>query len=121
MGIKTPPYINYPQWTTSRFFSFLRSSLRQAWMKYPPKYEALKLAESGRKTNKNTGKLAKHYICAICAKEFVAKEVQVDHIIDAGTLKCFEDLGGFCSRLFCSLVDLQVLCKECHKEKTHGK
>jgi len=119
MGIKTPPYPNYPKWTTARFFGFLRSALRKAWTKYPPKYEALKLAKIGKKTNVKTGRLADHYRCAICGNEFVMKDVQVDHLIDAGTLKTFDDVGEFCRRLFCSVDDLQVLCKPCHSGKTH--
>jgi 5-methylcytosine-specific restriction endonuclease McrA len=121
MGKKTPPFVNYPAWTTSRFFTFLRSALRQAWNRYPPKYEALRRAETGRKTNPATGKLAKHYLCAECKREFVAKEVQVDHKIDAGTLKSFEDVELFVRNLFCSVEDLAVLCKQCHHNKTHKK
>lgn len=121
MGKKTPPFVNYPQWTTARFFTFLRSALRQAWSRYPPRYEALKRSETGRKINKKTGKLARHHLCAKCKKEFVTKDVQVDHKIDAGTLKTFEDVEGFVRRLFCSVDDLDVLCKKCHSNKTHKK
>lgn len=119
MGKKTPPFKNYPKWTTARFFTFLRSAFRTAWNKYPPKYEALKQAEVGQMTNKKTGRPAKHYECSQCHKYFPAKEVQVDHLIDAGTLTKFEDVQGFVERLFCSVDELQVLCKPCHKNKTH--
>lgn len=46
---------------------------------------------------------------------------QIDHKIDAGTLKTFADLSGFAERLFCSPEELQVLCWHCHKKKTHNK
>lgn len=122
MGVKrSGVFENYPKWSNSRFFTFLRSALRQAWNRYPPKYEALKRAETSRKKNPATGKLAKHYRCAKCQEEFVAKEVQVDHKIDVGTLKSFSDLEGFAQRLFCSVDDLAVLCKDCHNTKTHKK
>lgn len=121
MARKTPPFPNYTPWTTARFFGFLRSALRNAYNKYPPKYEALKNAEVGRMVNKKTGKMAKHYQCASCRGSFPAKEVQVDHIIDAGTLRSFEDLPAFARNLFCSAKGLQVLCKNCHKCKTHKK
>ena len=117
MPRKTPPFKNWEKWTEARFWSFIRSALRRAWMKYPPKYEALKQAEVGRKVNKKTGKLAKHYKCNICKKEFVANDVQVDHIVEAGTLRSYEDLPEFVNKLFCSADDLQVLCKPCHKNK----
>jgi len=121
MGRKTPPFPNYPKWTTARFYAFLRSSLRQAWNKYPPKYEALKSAEIGRIRNKKTGKLCKHYKCAECGGIFPAKDVQVDHIVDVGTLKSFDDLKGFAERMFCSSKGLRVLCRQCHNNKTYNK
>lgn len=121
MSKKTPPFQPYPQWTTSRFFTFIRSALRQAWNRYPPKYEALKAAQSGSMTNKSTGKMAMHFKCAECGNLFVQKEVQVDHIIDVGALKSFSDLPGFVERMFCSSYGLRVICKECHHKKTYNK
>lgn len=118
MGAKTPPFKNYNGWTTARFFGFIRSALRNAYSKYPPKFEALKRAEVGRMVNSKTGKLAMHYECNHCHKYFVQKDVQVDHIIDAGSLKDFSDLPGFCERLFCGVDGLQVLCKKDHQAKT---
>jgi 5-methylcytosine-specific restriction endonuclease McrA len=58
------------------------------------------------------------YECAICGGFFKAKEVQVDHLIDAGSLKDYDDLPGFVERLFTSEDMLQVLCKTCHSFKT---
>lgn len=50
------------------------------------------------------------------------KEVQIDHIEPAGSLKGFDDLPGFVERLFCEVDGLQVLCKDgCHNKKTHKK
>lgn len=46
------------------------------------------------------------------------KDVQVDHIIPAGSLQSTDDLKGFVERLFCSIDGLQVLCKPCHDDKT---
>lgn len=121
MGKKTPPFKNWSDWTTSRFWSFVRSSLRAAWNKYPPKYKVLEDACIGRSRSRTTGRLAKHYLCNKCNQIFTAKEVQVDHLVDAGSLKDYSDLPGFVERLFCSVDDLQVLCKDCHKNKTHDK
>ena len=119
MGRKTEPFENHTGWTRAKFFGFLRSNLRLAWNKYPPKYEALKDAFVGRKTNEDTGKLAKHYKCAKCRGEFPAKKVQVDHKIEVGTLKHWSDIEGFARRLFCSKDDLRVVCKECHQKITN--
>ena len=133
MSGKTPPFPNYPVWTTARFFGFLRSLLRQGFNKYPPKYEALNEAvhiipitdDDGEqlryKSGKQKGKLkyGKRYRCATCAQYFLQKEVQVDHITPAGSLRSYEDLPIFAARLFCGREGLQVLCKTCHTEKTN--
>ena len=121
MSKKTPPFEHYPEWTTARFWTFIRSSIRQAWNKYPVKYQALKQAEVGRQINKKTGRLAKHYRCNICGKHFPAKEVQVDHILGVGVLKKRSDLPEFYDRMFCGVEDLQVVCKPCHQLKTNKK
>lgn len=119
MGKKTPPYKNWEVWTEARFWTFIRSALRVAWNKYPPKYEALKQAECGKRTNKATGRLAMHCTCAKCGGAFVKKDVVVHHRIDAGSLKKYEDLPAFVEHLFCSADDLDVVCKECHHAIHH--
>lgn len=59
------------------------------------------------------------YLCAECNRLFDRKEVEVNHKIPLGSLKNYEDLPGFCERLFVEdLSLLEVLCKECHKEET---
>ena len=125
MGRKTPPFEHWPEWTQAKFFGFLRSGLREKFNRYPPKYEAIKKSsvsywEGVYKTGPKKGqrKLVKRYLCAQCEKLFLQKEVQVDHIIGAGSLKTFEDLSGFASRLFCGVDGLQVMCKPCHLIKT---
>ena len=86
------------------------------WSKYPVKYQAL---QDARKPYKGDDKRTKWtYQCNICKKWFKTKEVEVDHIEPAGSLKDYEDLPGFAQRLFCSKENLQVLCKPCHKELT---
>jgi hypothetical protein len=50
---------------------------------------------------------------------FQGKDVSVDHLIGAGSLKTFSDLAGFAERLFCEADGLQVLCKSCHQTKTN--
>lgn len=111
---------NGGQWTEARFHSFIKSSLRAASRRWPPKYETLNDACVGTKTNVKTGRLAKHYRCAICSGEFPAKEVQVDHkepIIDPTV--GFVDWDLVIDRMFCEKNNLQVLCTDpCHKSKT---
>ena len=102
-------------WTEAKFFGFIRSMLRQGWSRYPVKFQAKKAVE-----RTVTGKRHRfEYRCAHCSGWFMGKHTQVDHIIPAGTLRCFEDIGEFCRRLFCELDNLQVLCKPCHTTKTN--
>ena len=113
---KTPPYINYPAWSTSKFFGFLRSALRAGYNKYPPKWEVLKKAQ---RPYQGPDKRCKwEYVCAGCGKLYKSADVSVDHIIPAGSLNSFDDLAGFCQRLFCGVDGLQLLCKGCHHAKT---
>lgn len=115
--MRTPPWPPYPAWSSSRFFGFLRSSLRAAYSKYPCKYEVL--AEASRPYVGPDRRRKKEYQCAECKGWFGSSEVNVDHRIPAGSLTSFEDLPGFCERLFCGKDGLQVLCtKGCHARKT---
>lgn len=87
--------------------------------RWPQKYEALKKAGVGKKTNKRTGRQAEHFKCAECKEFFIARDVQIDHkdpVVDvyAG----FIDWDTYIDRLYCEANNLQVLCKPCHKAKT---
>lgn len=100
----------------SKFFGFLRSGLRAGYNKYPPKWTVLHAA---KRPYTGTDKRSKwEYLCAECGKYYKGTEVSVDHIVPAGSLNSFDDLAGFCERLFCSVDGLQVLCKSCHAKKT---
>lgn len=132
MSNKTPPFPNYKEWTTARFFTFIRSGLRERFNRWPPKYKTLTNAQrkapvldkDGNHLKYKTGKrqgeerFVNEYQCNHCKEWFKQKEVQVDHIIPVGTLKSFEDLGPFAERLFVSEEGLQVLCTSCHHLKT---
>ena len=116
MPKKTPPFPAYPTWTTARFFSFVRSALRKAWTRWPPKY--MVLADAKRKYTGDNKRQKFEYKCAECNKYYAQKEVEVDHIVPCGTLKCYDDIGSFVERLFVGKDKLRVLCKSCHKEIT---
>ena len=105
-------------WTEARYFAFIRGALRRAAQKYPVKYQV----KDAARRPKPKGKAGRHhfeYKCNKCKKWFQGKEVEVDHITPAGSLKTFEDLPGFVERLFCEPEQLQVLCKPCHRMKTN--
>jgi 5-methylcytosine-specific restriction endonuclease McrA len=110
---------NNGEWTEARFRSFVTSALRAASRRWPPKYKALKDAFVGKKVNAKSGKLAMHYKCASCKKQFVAVDVQVDHIEPVvDPTKGFQTWDIFINRIFCEGDNLQVMCKPCHKVKT---
>lgn len=106
-------------WTEGRYNSFITSVLRAGVRKWPNKWKALELACSGPGINEATGRKAKLYTCASCARLFTAKGVEVDHIEPVVDPKTgFTTWDNYISRLFCSTDNLQVLCKPCHKLKT---
>jgi 5-methylcytosine-specific restriction endonuclease McrA len=116
MGTKTPPFVYYPKWTEAKFFGFLRSALRRASDRYPPKQEAKK-----RYRRPYVGENVRQkweYQCEECKGWYKDKEVEIDHLIPAGSLRNFDELPTFCSRLFCGVDGYQVLCKPCHRAKT---
>ena len=102
--------------------AWLIGTLRRAVTRWGPKQEALKDACIGQKTNKRTGRQAKHYLCSECGGFFIARDVQVDHIDPVVDPEVgFVDWETFIDRLFCEKENLQVLCKPCHKEKTKAE
>lgn len=106
-------------WTDGRKKSFITSLIRAGFRRWPPKYEALAKAKTGKKINKATGRMAEHYRCAACKKHFVAKDVQVDHKDPVVcTKEGFVNWDTFIERLLCTVDNLQVLCTGCHKKKT---
>jgi len=84
-------------------------AIRQIWSRVSPERStALYLAKVGKK-----------FQCAHCDEVYDLKEVQVDHIKPVG--KSPEHIffvQFWINALFCSIDNLQVLCKRCHKVKT---
>ena len=115
----SPPFPAHPVWTTSKFFSFLRSGLRSKWMRWPPKFEVLARA---RRVYRGTNPRQRYeFQCAMCTEYFQQKLVEVDHRVPCGSLKCYDDIAGFVARLFVGVNDLRVVCKPCHRKITGGK
>lgn len=105
--------------TESQFWSMIRSALRQRTVYWKPVDLCKKQA---RRKNQSTNKRLKfEYQCNICKNWFPEKQVSVDHIIPAGTLRDFSDLPGFAERLFVEADGLQVLCNSCHDNKTKNE
>lgn len=109
---------NNGEWTTARYHSFIKSALRSASQRWPPRYAVLNAAKQGKKINAKTGRLAEHYLCAACREAFPAKEVQVNHKIPVVPVSGFDSWDGVISRLYCEAEHLEVLCIPCHKAIT---
>jgi 5-methylcytosine-specific restriction endonuclease McrA len=103
-------------WTSARYFGFIRSGLRRMSARWPVKYQVME--EARRKYTGPDKRTKWEYQCNHCNQWFKTKDIQVDHIVPAGSLKTFEDLPRFVETLFCERGNLQVLCTECHNVKT---
>lgn len=113
---RTPDFVEYPAWSTAKFWSFVRSGLRAKWSRWPPKFEVLKNAQRPYKGPNTRQKY--EYQCSECKQWHIQKDVEVDHITPAGSLNDWSQLAGFCERLFVGVGKLRVLCKVCHKAIT---
>jgi hypothetical protein len=100
--------------TNAAFFGMIRSALRNKsrW------FLSIKICkEKNRLPYTGLNKRRKwSYKCEKCHKLFDAKEINVHHKIDCGTLNSFDDLSGFTQRLFCDSSELICICNNCHNE-----
>ena len=103
--------------TESEHMGKIRSALRRLSRFWKPALAAL---ETAHRPYQGTNKRAKHeYQCENCGNWKLRKEVEINHIVPCGTLKCYEDVVSFLKRLFCEDVSgYSVLCKVCHKAVT---
>lgn len=113
---RVPKTRNAGTMTESAFWSFIRSALRQKSRWWKPITEC---KMKSRRPYKGANKRQKfEYQCNECKGWFPEKQINVDHIIPAGSLNCAQDLPAFVERLFCEQGNLQVLCETCHDKKT---
>lgn len=105
-------------WTESRFNSFIKSALRTASVRWPPRYETLADAYVDRLTNPATGRLAKFFKCSCCQELFVQKDVEVNHKTPVVPTSGFDSWDEVIERMFCEKEGLEVVCKPCHKAIT---
>ena len=106
------------EWSSARRHSFIVSVLRAGTRRWPAKYSVLNAAKTEKKINKKTGRMAQHYKCAECKKDFPASTVSVDHINAVVGPEGFTTWDAFIDNLFCEEDNLQVLCKTDHDQKT---
>lgn len=111
---------NNGQWTEARYRGFIRSALRKAWVRWGPNQQAKRSARVARGV----------YLCAgyerdahrvpnsIKADGKRHNNVFTDHIEPIGTHRSWDET---IERMFVEVDRLQVLCKECHDQKTKAE
>lgn len=103
------------KWTRARYFGFIRSALRLASRKWPPRVEA---KQRVRRRYRGRNKRQKwEYQCHGCGQWYADKEVEVHHLEPCGKLSDFGDLPDFTRRLFCEADGMVVLCHKCHQKE----
>jgi 5-methylcytosine-specific restriction endonuclease McrA len=103
--------------TESAFFSKIRSILRSGFRYWKPMQ--IVLNSKSRPYVGENKRQKKEYQCNKCKKWFKRSDVEIDHIIECGSLKTWEDIVPFIQRLTAESTDsFQILCKPDHLKKT---
>lgn len=104
--------------TESAYFSKIRSTLRSGFRWWKPM--ALALEKASRPYKGPNKRLKKEYQCNHCKDWKPRKEVEIDHIVECGSLKTLDDIIPFIIKLTPESPDaFQILCKPCHRVKTN--
>ena len=99
------------------FDAWVRGHLRRGWSRYPLKNAKLKNARL-RAPIGRFDKTIWAIECEMCGELFPQNQIQVDHIVEAGSLRGEGGLDGFIERLFPPQEGMALLCHPCHTVKT---
>ena len=113
-GVKTR---NNKLWTEARYRAFIRSALRGAWQRWGPNHQTKKDAKVGYNQYMCAGYgNAPHVVGSSILVEGKRKNnIFTDHIIPVGG---DGDWNKVIENLFCEVDNLQLLCKDCHDQKS---
>ena len=89
----------------------IKSALRKVSMYHPARKEAL----DRNKTPYSS------YKCDACAYTFPKELIFVDHIHPVVKTEGPTDWNAYIERLFCPSYMLQILCRDCHYDKTQAE
>lgn len=105
--------------TESEYFSKIRSGLRRTFMYWYPMMLALK--KVSRPSQSENKRIKTEYQCEVCKEWFKRADIHIDHKIECGSLRTYDDIVPFIKRLTVEDPNMfQILCKEkCHREKTN--
>ena len=100
----------------------IRGALRQAYHMsdhYKAFLESRRLEiPKYRKNGSRALRDAVRYQCDYCKDIFPQSDIDIDHKIPIGKFNSLDEISDFAARVYCSYDNLQVLCGECHNEKT---
>jgi len=118
------PWKEWPDiWSSkAKFMSYLRGGIRRAiWNRSPIKHSVIHKKRK-RVLNGKTGNMVWGGTCYICKQDFVASQLQVDHIKGEHSLKELSDIQSFVEAMTClSEDDLDTICEVCHQFKSHAE
>lgn len=108
------------RWTTARFNTFIKNILRGAHMRnWAPKGDSVKLARDGKIENPKTGRMNIASKCQLCGDRFLEKDMKIDHVIPVIDPETgFTTWDDCINRMFVEVDGYQILCKDCHDNKT---
>lgn len=94
----------------------MRAIMRHAWPMWTGRKEAL--ARAAYYTTEGHRR-RRYWRCDICGKEKLCEgDRQVDHRSPRTPVSGFDDILSWLERTLCDADGLDVLCLECHKEKS---
>lgn len=116
------PWEAHPEiWKTqASFFTYLRGGLRLIWSRYPAKL-AWKKAQMSDPPRGYTGRAKKLGLCHYCNGIFPASNLEVDHVLQAGTCNSWDTAANFLKRLLDTNDNWVLACKPCHKVKSFAE
>lgn len=103
--------------TEAEYYSWILSNARRLTLRWRPRNEAL--ARSRRIYKGSDKRIKWEYQCQICAEWVIRKEIEVDHIVPCGGIKCLADIPRWYTNALCEIDGFEVLCKSCHRLKTN--
>ena len=109
--------------TEAEYFTWLRGQLRRIWANWPVKNEFKKsklvpVFDGCGVTSKRVKSVGQ---CVFCNKWHPNSSLQIDHIDDIGYFGRTPDtVGEWLFKSLCGGENMQLVCVECHKIKTHA-
>ena len=121
-----------------KYVEALRACIRKAWQFHPMKrlYKEgkAKRIKNPRPNPRRGFEFIKGYTCEICGRDFVEKDIEVDHKVGNNKFTHIDDFNSYANRiLHVAPEDLQILCAypdtdvrsrerhSCHKVKSYAE